>query len=195
MSSPESTQSYERSFAAYGTPPYPIYSYSGPGAAYLAESPNFINLNMISEPLSTDGDRKRRRSGAKDGSPQIHSRRRAQNRASQRAFRDRKEKHVKDLEHRLAELEDKNGNLEQAYADLSAEHSKLRQKLESPQRPRLNGETALGDLIEPKQEEEENFALMLTSDLISSGPSFYFDSEMPESPYEVGYKDSLEANP
>ena len=42
-------------------------------------------------------------------------RRRAQNRASQRAFRERKEQHVKEVEAKLAEVEAKYESLEEKY--------------------------------------------------------------------------------
>ena len=45
-------------------------------------------------------------------------RRRAQNRIAQRASRDRKEQHIKSLETRLRELEERNQTLENAYVDL-----------------------------------------------------------------------------
>ncbi|KIW07475.1 hypothetical protein, variant [Verruconis gallopava] len=53
------------------------------------------------------GPHSERRSSSeeKDGLTPAQNRRKAQNRAAQRAFRERKEKHVKDLEARLSELE------------------------------------------------------------------------------------------
>lgn len=56
-------------------------------------------------------------------------RRRAQNRASQRAFRERKEKHVQHLEHELEELETKHRTLAQSYTDLDSTAAKLRQEV------------------------------------------------------------------
>lgn len=53
-------------------------------------------------------------------------RRRAQNRASQRAFRERKEKHVQHLEHELEELEKKHRDLAKSYTDLDSTHGKLK---------------------------------------------------------------------
>lgn len=57
-------------------------------------------------------------------------RRRAQNRASQRAFRERKEKHVQHLEHELEELETKHQNLSKSYTDLDSTHSKLKREVQ-----------------------------------------------------------------
>lgn len=57
-------------------------------------------------------------------------RRRAQNRASQRAFRDRKEKHVKEVEARLQELEGKYSDLSQSYETLQTEYVRAKQQLD-----------------------------------------------------------------
>lgn len=54
-----------------------------------------------------------------------NQRRRAQNRASQRAFRERKEKHVKGLEHQLEELHEKHQDLLQSYSKQVVEVSRL----------------------------------------------------------------------
>lgn len=53
-------------------------------------------------------------------------RRRAQNRAAQRAFRERKEKHARDLEAQLSVLTDKYTKLETSYSELNAAYEKLR---------------------------------------------------------------------
>lgn len=47
-------------------------------------------------------------------------RRRAQNRESQRAFRERKNQQIKDLEQNLADLQTKHEKLQKSYAELSA---------------------------------------------------------------------------
>ncbi|KAF2850555.1 hypothetical protein T440DRAFT_450536 [Plenodomus tracheiphilus IPT5] len=53
-------------------------------------------------------------------------RRRAQNRAAQRAFRERKEKHARDLEHQLSVLSERYGKLETEYGELGVAYEKLR---------------------------------------------------------------------
>lgn len=55
-------------------------------------------------------------------------RRRAQNRASQRAFRERKEKHVQRLEQQLEDLETKHRELTKSYTDLDSTHDKLQRE-------------------------------------------------------------------
>jgi hypothetical protein len=57
-------------------------------------------------------------------------RRRAQNRAAQRAFRERKEKHAKDLESQLAALTEKYRSLESSHTELNAAYDKLRKTIE-----------------------------------------------------------------
>jgi AP-1-like transcription factor len=57
-------------------------------------------------------------------------RRRAQNRAAQRAFRERKEKHARDLEVQLNELTTKYRSLETSHAELTAAYDKLQKTLE-----------------------------------------------------------------
>jgi septal ring factor EnvC (AmiA/AmiB activator) len=57
-------------------------------------------------------------------------RRRAQNRAAQRAFRERKEKHARDLECQLSALTDKYRTLESSHNELNAAYDKLRKTIE-----------------------------------------------------------------
>lgn len=64
-------------------------------------------------------------------------RRRAQNRASQRAFRERKEKHVQHLEEQLEDLETKHRTLAKSYTDLDSTHDKLKREVKQ-----LRGELA-----------------------------------------------------
>jgi len=74
-------------------------------------------------------------------------RRRAQNRAAQRAFRERKEKHAKDLESQLATLTEKYRNLESSHTELNAAYNKLRKTIElltkddGEERPPSNADT------------------------------------------------------
>lgn len=56
-------------------------------------------------------------------------RRRAQNRASQRAFRERREKHVKGLEHQLETLNEKHQDLLQSYMSQADNITKLTDRL------------------------------------------------------------------
>ncbi|KAJ4330456.1 hypothetical protein N0V87_009974 [Didymella glomerata] len=57
-------------------------------------------------------------------------RRRAQNRAAQRAFRERKEKHARDLEVQLTAMTEKYDRLELSHTELNAAYEKLRKTIE-----------------------------------------------------------------
>lgn len=67
-----------------------------------------------------------------DVCPPFHQRRRAQNRASQRAYRERKDQRIKDLEVLLAEEKQRNDSLGQAYTALHAEYTRLRTETRPP---------------------------------------------------------------
>ncbi|KAF6826747.1 bZIP transcription factor [Colletotrichum plurivorum] len=70
--------------------------------------------------------KRKRENRYKNAPPSVLSRRRAQNRASQRAYRERKDQRIKDLEVMLSEQKQKNDSLSQAYSALHAEYLKLR---------------------------------------------------------------------
>jgi hypothetical protein len=59
----------------------------------------------------------------------IDSKRRAQNRASQLAYRSRQAKYVENLEGKVKELSEKYENLEKTYSDLKASHDMLKEEL------------------------------------------------------------------
>jgi len=113
--------------AYYGMPQFP-YVYQD--TEYLPGAIEPIPLEVNIESLYDETDRRRKKNPKdKNVSSQVHSRRRAQNRASQRAFRDRKEKHVKELEHRLQDLEEKHSNLSQSHATLQHEYESAKKQL------------------------------------------------------------------
>jgi hypothetical protein len=70
--------------------------------------------------------KRKRENRYKNAPPAVLSRRRAQNRASQRAYRERKDQRIKDLETMLNEAKQRNDVLGQAYATLHAEYVQLR---------------------------------------------------------------------
>lgn len=79
-------------------------------------------------------------------------RRRAQNRASQRAFRNRKEKHVKEVEARLQELEGKYRDLSESYESLQTEYVVAKQELEkltAEERSRSQSESPRSTFVLP----------------------------------------------
>ncbi|CAN8105737.1 unnamed protein product [Discula destructiva] len=70
--------------------------------------------------------KRKRENRYKNAPPSVLSRRRAQNRASQRAYRERKDQRIKDLEQMLHDARTRNNILSQAYAELQAEYVKLK---------------------------------------------------------------------
>lgn len=68
--------------------------------------------------------------------------RKAQNRAAQRAFRERKEKHLKDLETKVAELEQSSENANQKNSELEATVERLQMELKE-YRKRLSLQSSL----------------------------------------------------
>ncbi|OBT72527.1 hypothetical protein VF21_08675 [Pseudogymnoascus sp. 05NY08] len=111
--------------------PY-LYQYETPEMYHASQLAATIELKI--EDLYDDVDLRTKRlastGAANPASSQTHSRRRAQNRASQRAFRNRKEKHVKEVEARLQELEGKYRDLSDSYESLQTEYVVAKQELE-----------------------------------------------------------------
>ncbi|KAI0896762.1 hypothetical protein F4806DRAFT_440231 [Annulohypoxylon nitens] len=75
--------------------------------------------------------KRKRENRYKNAPPSVLSRRRAQNRASQRAYRERKDQRIKDLEILLGEAQKKNDVLSQAYSSLQAEYIRLKREQET----------------------------------------------------------------
>ncbi|KAH8592669.1 hypothetical protein B0O99DRAFT_743555 [Bisporella sp. PMI_857] len=82
---------------------------------------------------------KRKKNGTENViTSQVPSRRRAQNRASQQAFRDRKAKHMRDLEQRLSELENRHNDLTRSYESLQVELSNAKSELDWPRKENVS---------------------------------------------------------
>ncbi|OBT85175.1 hypothetical protein VE02_05664 [Pseudogymnoascus sp. 03VT05] len=114
------------------------YSYGVVDASHVgfydsASGGSSIGSPDMSKDLYDDVDLRTKRlastAGANPATSQTHSRRRAQNRASQRAFRNRKDKHVKEVEARLQELEGKYRDLSDSYESLQTEYVVAKQEL------------------------------------------------------------------
>ncbi|KAI9767795.1 MAG: hypothetical protein M1840_005476 [Geoglossum simile] len=185
---------YDQIFHGLGNLDYSIYSYPGPHPGFIVRSPNMsrsIGDEVDGEHASEGGDRRKRRPSSakdKDNLSQIHSRRRAQNRASQRAFRDRKEKHVKELERRFEELEGKHKALEQSYSELSVSQESLRKEIEELEAEnellRRAGSVSSGSFRSMLEAQDfENVSL--DGSLVYSGPAFYFDSDLLDTHKEI----------
>ncbi|KAF4637627.1 hypothetical protein G7Y89_g450 [Cudoniella acicularis] len=149
-------------------PPFPMQ--------YTTEPPvGLIPVELEIEGLYEDYDRRRRKNGSeKIVSSHVHSRRRAQNRASQRAFRDRKEKHMRELEQRLNELEGRHTSLSQSYESLQLEYSSVKQELArlKKENARLEGSSRT---LQSKTSEENNTEIL--DPLLFDVSAFCFDQE------------------
>jgi hypothetical protein len=105
-------------------------------------------------------------------------RRRAQNRASQRAFRERKEKHVKGLERQLEDLHEKHQDLLQSYTRQADEVSKLNGRI-SELTAELNAlrscqDQSFSEMLMP--DKFDKFDAFSTPDnMLYKGPECYFD--------------------
>jgi len=132
-SSPLNSNGFENLYGSNGGyMPYPAYPMQYPMAQEGMAPLGLIPVELDIESLYEDHDRRRKKSSdGKTVSSHVHSRRRAQNRASQRAFRDRKEKHMRDLEQRLGELEGRHSELSRSYESLQSEYTSVKAELDS----------------------------------------------------------------
>ncbi|KAF1960838.1 hypothetical protein CC80DRAFT_265652 [Byssothecium circinans] len=89
-------------------------------ASYCSPPPQIEMYPHVSAP-SAPAERQHTTSG----------RRRAQNRAAQRAFRERKEKHARDLEIQLAALEEKYKKLDSSHTELKSQHERLQRIMQA----------------------------------------------------------------
>jgi hypothetical protein len=116
-------------------------------------------------------------------------RRRTQNRASQRAFRERKEKHVKSLEQQLKDLHEKHQDLLQSHTRQAGAITKLDTELQTLQS--LNNQS-FRVLIRPdKSDESKAFS---GPDLFYNGSECHFDMKAVESNVDLDlllFQDSL----
>ncbi|PQE25513.1 bZIP transcription factor protein [Rutstroemia sp. NJR-2017a BBW] len=139
-SSPLNTNTFDHVYGGNTYMTYPTYP--------MQYQPNGVPMGLIPVELDIEGlyedhDRRRRKNGSeKVVASHVHSRRRAQNRASQRAFRDRKEKHMRDLEQRLGELEGRHNDLSRSYESLQVEYSSVKQELDRLRKEKLDASAA-----------------------------------------------------
>ncbi|TGO60618.1 hypothetical protein BCON_0034g00540 [Botryotinia convoluta] len=149
--------------------------------------PNGVPMGLIPVELDIEGiyedhDRRRRKGGNdKVVASHVHSRRRAQNRASQRAFRDRKEKHMRELEQRLEELEGRHSELSRSYESLQVEYSGVKSELDRMRKGKTDPERSVSGL--PKDFEQSNLRGWDESKMESMDPllfdvsTFCYDQE------------------
>ncbi|KAI2606059.1 uncharacterized protein GGS25DRAFT_371690 [Hypoxylon fragiforme] len=112
----------------------------------LGETTQPESQPSVSKPVT----KRKRENRYKNAPPSVLSRRRAQNRASQRAYRERKDQRIKDLEVLLNEAQKKNDILSQAYSSLQAEYIKLKREQETThryQQPDLAYDPTIGSAL------------------------------------------------
>ncbi|PBP20563.1 putative AP-1-like transcription factor [Diplocarpon rosae] len=171
-SSPINCNGCQSLYNATGYMAYPAFPMqhplSGGGMARIGLIP--VELNI--EGLYEDHNRRRRKNGTDTNvSSHVHSRRRAQNRASQQAFRDRKQKHMRELEHRLGELEGRHSDLLRSYESLQIEYTSVKQEVDKMRKDndRLEGPARIyqsrewgesrGEIIDPLLFDVSDFLL------------------------------------
>jgi len=131
-SSPLNSNGFDNIYGGNNFITYPAFPMQYPTTGDYAAAMGLIPVELDIEGLYEDHDRRRRKNGSeKVVASHVHSRRRAQNRASQRAFRDRKEKHMRELEQRLGELEGRHNDLTQSYETLQVEYASVKQELDT----------------------------------------------------------------
>ena len=113
---------------------YSAYEYTSQPQPTIINSVDFTDLTHIqaSDRARWEATQSQRRSNTsqdKEAASNMRIRRRAQNRASQRAFRERKEKHVQHLEHELEQLENKHQHLAKSYTDLDSDYANLKNEV------------------------------------------------------------------
>lgn len=126
--STESSPSPISPFSQLHSVNYDLLSGSAQGYQSYTGYPNEPTVEFTDLTTPYNEDRRRRRPHTtkdKQSLSSMHMRRRAQNRASQRAFRDRKEKHAQDLQRQLDELEKKHQELLTSYHELGTTNTKL----------------------------------------------------------------------
>jgi len=178
-SSPRSPQIDMNNMVYNNNLTFEMYSYGSNPSAFYTMQPGRIPVEYTGSSTLDERDRRRRRtsvSSAKDKEaiPNMHLRRRAQNRASQRAFRERKERHVKGLEHQLEDLHEKHQDLLQSYSRQADEVAKLNSRIQELNTEietlRSSSDLSFSEFLTP-----DKFDAVPGSDLYYSGPECYFD--------------------
>ncbi|KAH6699091.1 hypothetical protein BKA61DRAFT_461246, partial [Leptodontidium sp. MPI-SDFR-AT-0119] len=91
-----------------------------------------VPVDLAIEGLYKDRDRRRGKhaNNEKPGLSQMQLRRREQNRLSQQTFREKKAKHIRDLEQKLKDVEAGYNELSKSHKLLQLEYSKVKQILD-----------------------------------------------------------------
>lgn len=166
--------SFENYYGANGYmsyPAFPMQQYPMNGDTGVPAG--LIPVELEIEGLYEDYDRRRRKNGSeKIVSSHVHSRRRAQNRASQRAFRDRKEKHMRELEQQIVELEGRHNDLSRSYESLQVEYTNVKEELD---RLRKDNAKLKGSSRTYHGKDHEESTSEILDPLLFDASAFFFD--------------------
>jgi len=115
----------------YASHPYPgrrqeMLAYQFASYSQQATTPSRTPSTLQTAPQISHNSYK----SSKDVPLDVIARRRAQNRASQRAYRNRKDSHIRSLETRLSEMKGHYEKLMAEHEQCRTDHEKLRKKLE-----------------------------------------------------------------
>ncbi|KAI1502796.1 hypothetical protein F5X99DRAFT_377452 [Biscogniauxia marginata] len=127
--------------------PYDISSIGIYSGEEQPDEPGDANQPESQGPATKPTAKRKRENRYKNAPPSVLSRRRAQNRASQRAYRERKDQRIKDLEVLLRESQQKIDVLSRAYDNLQAQFIKLK-SIQNPQNHYQHADLAYDPTLE-----------------------------------------------
>lgn len=109
-----------------------------------------------------------------------NKRRRAQNRASQQAFREKRKKHIKELEEGLARLEGQHGDLTQLFESLQFAYTRMKTELETLRRRNSRQERVplASGSYDPSSNEWANGQMETSNPLLFNVSGLYNDQEL-----------------
>ncbi|PGH35120.1 hypothetical protein GX50_02042 [[Emmonsia] crescens] len=143
---------------------------------YYSPMAGKIPIEYIGSTTLDEHDRRRNKpnnSKDKENVSNMHLRRRAQNRASQRAFRERKERHLKSLENKLQDLHSKHQNLLQSYHQRTDEvqllNSRIQQLTTELDLLRSTNDGTINEILTPDKFD------IVPYPMSASSPQYYFD--------------------
>ncbi|PGH13964.1 hypothetical protein AJ80_06102 [Polytolypa hystricis UAMH7299] len=161
------------------SPAYDMLSFDNSARSDFASTAGKIPVEYLGSSTLDDMDRRRRKPTTpkdKETTTNMHLRRRAQNRASQRAFRERKERHVKGLENQLQDLHEKHQDLRQSYTRQADQVQRLNERIQNLTTEldvlRTSSEVSFTDMLAPNK-----FDLVPYQNMSYTGPEYYFDKD------------------
>ncbi|KIW12168.1 hypothetical protein PV08_09443 [Exophiala spinifera] len=203
-SSPDSPHQMSQIMFNSASMQYDMFRYPASSSNYYSTTQTTqIPVDYSNSDSLDQSDRRRRRRGStsapakeKETIPNMHLRRRAQNRASQRAFRERKEKHVKGLERQLEDLHEKHQDLLQSYTRQADEVGRLTGRI-SELNAELNAlracqDQSFSEMLMP--DKFDKFDAFSSTGILYHPSDSYFDKNAPDLNSEFAlhsFEDSL----